>query len=181
MTGARHAAKRSAWPDWRWLNWLDHAGTRASKLCLALILAVMAVLIAATVLAVFQREVLFQPTLAARIEAMQLTGRDIDLGKGGSCPEARFTMAVEDGAPSYEFDCTETYAVGDEVSLRRHRDDATQVYVDPIPGRWLPAAGAMVVVGTGVAAGALVGVSAVGMAIADRWRAWRRQRRRQRR
>jgi len=53
-------------------------------------------------------------------------------------------VAADDGALGRDVDCVDHYAVAEKVELRRHRGASTEVYVDPVPGVWLSAAGAAI-------------------------------------
>lgn len=137
----RHGRPPAFLPDSRVLAWF-HSGSRLAVATGVSLLAVLASLAMAGVLAVMQGPVLFQPTLNAKVVSISPTGREIGCGKGCRCDEAVIVMSVQDGGRGNEFDCVDYYAVGDEVELRRHRDNPAEVYVDPIPGVWLPVAGA---------------------------------------
>ena len=103
--------------------------------------------VAAGFLALLQAEVIGQRDRTGVVQTVELTGEEINCGRGCTCPEARFTLLVDDGRPGVEFDCSDYYEIGEEVALRRHRDGSPEIYADPLPGEWLPVAGiAMVAV-----------------------------------
>jgi len=143
----RHA-RPSLIPDNSLLRWLD-GGSRLAVTTVVALIGVAASLVIAGVIALAQWPVMFQPTSTAVVKTIVPTGEEIGCGKSCTCDEATIVLAVDDGAFGRESDCVEYYAVGEEVELRRHRGDSMEVYVDPIPGAWLPVVGA-------VAAGAIV-------------------------
>jgi len=123
------------------IRWLDGGSHLAVTAAFALI-GVAASLVIAVVIALAQWPVMFQPTRTAVVKTIVTTGEEIGCGKSCRCDEATIVMAVDDGALGRESDCVDYYAVGEEVELRRHRGDSMEVYVDPIPGVWLPVVGA---------------------------------------
>ena len=170
----RHGRPPAFMPDSRVLAWLN-SGSRLAVASSLSLLAVLASLAMAGVLAVMQGPVLFQPTLNAEVANISPTGREIGCGKGCRCDEALILMAVQDGGPGNEFDCVDYYAVGAEVELRRHRDNPAEVYVDPIPGVWLPVAGAgfLALIGAFFVFAAGVGLAWEALKDTLRWRSSR--------
>jgi hypothetical protein len=136
----RHA-RPSLIPDSSLLRWLNGGSRLADTTGFALI-GVAASLVIAGGIALTQWPVMFQPTRTAVVKMIVPTGEEIGCGKGCTCDVATIVMAVDDGALGRESDCVDYYAVGEEVELRRHRGDSMEVFVDPVPGVWLPVAGA---------------------------------------
>ena len=139
----RHARRPSGGAG-RLIAWLD-SGSRLATAAWVVLVGTALSAAAAGFLALLQAEVIGQQDRTGVVQAVELTGEEIGCGRGCTCPEARFELLVDDGRPGTEFDCSDYYDVGEDVALRRHRGGSPEVYVDPLPGAWLPAAGVAMV------------------------------------
>lgn len=165
-------------PDLAILRWLS-TGTAAANATGLLLIGVAVSLAFALLFTLLQWPVLGQPTQVAHVSSITATGGERSCGKSCTCDDADIRMVIDDGGPDgVEHDCLDYYAVGERVDLRRHRDDPTEVYVDPIPGQWLIPAGALAALGLGATLGLVVAAQAAWETLVSR-RARRRRTRRQ--